>query len=203
MERTLRSMSRIATLERPLFLSGDSPFGRYTGAAIALHWLVAVVVIGQIFFGWYLGDVPRGSADRGMLVNLHKSIGLTIWLLVWLRMGWRWTHPAPPLPASLPEWQRAAAAASHFALYACLFVLPLVGYLGSNFSKHGILLYGALKIPPWGPDDKGLYDLFRSMHTVAAWALVVLVCVHVAAAIHHAVRRDGVMGRMLPGASLR
>jgi cytochrome b561 len=104
---------------------------------------------------------------------------------------------------SLDTWQRAAADASHFALYACLFVLPLVGYLGSNFSKHGILLYGAVKLRPWGPDDKQFYDLFRSMHTVVAWVLVVLVCVHVAAAVYHAVRRDGIMGRMLPGMSLR
>ncbi len=190
-----------ATLDRPLFLHGDVASRRYSRVAIALHWLVAVLVIGQIFFGWYLGDVPPGGS-RGTLVNLHKSIGLTLWLLVWLRMGWRWTHPAPPLPASLPEWQRAAAAASHFALYACLFVLPLVGYLGSNFSKHGILLYGAVKLRPWGPDDKGLYDLFRNMHTVVAWVLVTLVSVHIAAAIYHAVRRDGVMGRVWPGTQI-
>jgi cytochrome b561 len=192
-------MHRAAALGRNLFLPyGNPASGRYANVAIALHWVVALLVIGQLFFGWYLTDVPRGGAGRGTLVNLHKSIGLTIWLLVWVRLGWRWGHRPPPPAPFLAQWQRSAAAATHWALYACLFVMPLAGYLGSNFSKHGILLYGTVRLPPWGPDDKGVYEFFRNIHNGAAWVLAALVSIHIAAALYHAVVRDGVVGRMWP-----
>jgi cytochrome b561 len=171
---------------------------RYTRVAITLHWVIAVLVLGQIFFGWYLGDVPRGSAARGGLVNLHKSIGLTLWLLVWIRLGWRWRHAPPPAAASTPPWQKLAAALVHGALYACLLLAPLAGYIASNFSKYGVTVFGVWKLAPWGRDDKQLYDLFRGLHGILAWTLAVLVALHVAAAIYHAVRRDGVVARMLP-----
>jgi cytochrome b561 len=171
---------------------------RYTRVAIALHWLVAAAVIGQVIFGWFLTDVPRGSPDRGMLVNLHKSIGLTIWALVVIRLGWRLGHRPPALSTSLPRWQRIAAGVSHVALYACLFIMPLAGYLGSNFSKHGILLYGAVRIPPWGPDDKALYAIFNKIHVTTSYVLVAFVAAHIAAALYHAFRRDGVFERMWP-----
>jgi cytochrome b561 len=171
---------------------------RYTRVAIALHWLIAVLVLGQIFFGWYLGDVPRGSAARGGLVNLHKSIGLTIWLLAWIRLGWRWRHAPPPPAAGLPGWQRAAATLVHWALYACLLLAPLAGYIASNYSKYGVTVYGLWRLPPWGRDDKAMYDLFRGIHGYAAWTLAALVTLHIAAAIYHAARRDGVVARMSP-----
>ena len=82
---------------------------RYTGVAIALHWLIAALIVAQIAFGWYLQSVPRKTPDRTIYVNLHKSTGLTIGLLILLRLAWRFTHKAPPLPASIPAWQRTAA----------------------------------------------------------------------------------------------
>src|SRR5258707_8416438 len=118
---------------------------RYTRVAIALHWLVAAAVIGQVIFGWYLPDIPKGSPSRAVLFNLHKSIGLTIWALVVIRLGWRMGHQPPAASASLPRWQRNAAGLSHVALYACLFIMPLAGYVASNFTKYGILLYGVVR----------------------------------------------------------
>jgi len=172
--------------------------GRYTRVAIGLHWLVAVAVIGQVVFGWRIEDVPRGTPPFGMLINLHKSIGLTIWALVLVRLGWRMGHRPPGLSMSLPRWQRAAAAVSHLALYACLFIMPLAGYLASNFSKHGVLLYGTVRLAPWGPDDKAMYVVFNTVHVGASYVLVALVAMHVAAAAYHAFRRDGVFQRMWP-----
>src|SRR5713101_7460126 len=107
-------MQGTATFGRGFLTNGNPATDRYTGVAIVLHWLVAALVIGQLFFGWSIAEIPRGSEGRGALVNLHKSVGLTIWLLVWIRLGWRWTHRPPPLPPSLNGWQRAAASASHF-----------------------------------------------------------------------------------------
>ena len=168
----------------------------YDRVAIALHWVVAIAVLAQLAFGWYLTDVPRGSPERAPLVNLHKSIGLAIWLTVAIRLGWRWSH-APP-PSGGAAWQRVAARATHAVLYAALFTMPLAGYLASNFSKHGILLFGLVRLRPWGRDDASLYALFNGFHVAAAWVLAAFLALHLAAALYHAWKRDGVLDRMWP-----
>jgi cytochrome b561 len=168
----------------------------YDKVAIALHWAVAIVVIAQLAFGWYLTDVPRGMPARGMLVNLHKSIGLAIWLVVAIRLGWRWTHAPPAI--SGPAWQRIAARATHAALYAALFTMPIAGYLASNFSKYGIVLFGLVKLRPWGRDDPTLYALFNGFHVAAAWILAAFLALHLGAALFHGWKRDGVLRRMWP-----
>lgn len=172
---------------------------RYTGAAIALHWLVALLLLGQFAFGLTLEDIARGTPARGYYVNLHKSIGVLIGLLILLRLGWRLTHSAPPLPDSTPNWQRRAARFSHFALYLCMLALPLSGYLASNFSKHGIKFFNLARWAPWGPDDKAVYALFNQIHHLAAALLALLVAVHVlAVAKHMLIERDGLLLRMWP-----
>ncbi|HEX9171165.1 MAG TPA: cytochrome b [Telluria sp.] len=172
---------------------------RYTGTAIALHWLVALLLLGQFGFGLTLEDIPRGTPERGYFVNLHKSIGVLIGLMIVLRVLWRLTHRAPPLPAATPGWQRRAAGFSHLALYLCMLALPLSGYLASNFSKHGIKFFNVARWAPWGPDDKTLYTVFNQIHHVAAALLALCVAVHVlAVAKHLLIDRDGVLRRMWP-----
>jgi cytochrome b561 len=172
---------------------------RYTRTAIALHWVVALLLLGQFAFGLMLGDIPRGTPARGYYVNLHKSSGILIGLLILLRLGWRLTHTPPPLPDGMPRWQRHAARASHIALYACMLALPLSGYLASNFSKHGIKFFNLVRWAPWGPDDKTLYAVFNGAHHLAALLLALLVGVHVlAVAKHMLVDRDRLLLRMWP-----
>jgi cytochrome b561 len=171
---------------------------RYTGVAMALHWLIAALIVGQIAFGWYLQSVPRKTPARTVYVNLHKSTGLTLGLLVLVRLGWRLTHKAPPLPGSVPAWQRAAARTSHFALYACMLVMPAAGYLASNFSKFGVNYFNAVLLPPWGVDDRRLYAVFNTTHVVTSYVFVALIAVHVLAALRHLHSRDGIFLRMWP-----
>jgi cytochrome b561 len=171
---------------------------RYTGVAIALHWLIALLIFGQIAFGWYLQSVPRKTPDRTVYVNLHKSTGLTIGLLILVRLGWRMTHKAPALPASLPAWQRVAARTSHVALYTCMLVMPTAGYLASNFSKFGVNYFNAILLPPWGVDDRRLYAVFNTIHVVTSYVFVALIALHVLAALRHLRSRDGVFNRMWP-----
>ena len=171
---------------------------RYTGVAIALHWLIAALVVCQIAFGWYLKSVPRKTPERTVYVNLHKSTGLTLGLLILVRLAWRLTHKAPPLPASLPAWQRTAARVSHVALYACMIVMPTAGYLASNFSKFGVNLFNAVLLPPWGVDDRRLYAVFNTTHVVTSYVFVALIALHVLAALRHLYLRDGVFIRMWP-----
>jgi cytochrome b561 len=169
---------------------------RYTRVAIVLHWVIAALVLGQIAFGWYLREVPRGTPARTVYVNVHKSTGLTIALLIVLRLGWRLAHKAPPLPPTVPAWQRGAARASHIALYACMLVMPAAGYLASNFSKFGVNLFNAVLLPPWGVDDRRLYAVFNTTHVVTSYVFVALIAVHVLAALRHLYLGDGVFARM-------
>ena len=171
----------------------------YTATAIALHWLIALLLLGQFAFGLVLDDIPRGTPARGLYVNLHKSSGIVIGLLIVLRIAWRLKHTPPPLPAGMPTWQRTAARFSHVALYLCMLALPLSGYLASNFSKHGIKFFNLVRLPPWGPDDKTLYAFFNGTHHVAALLLALFVGLHVlAVAKHMLIDRDGLLWRMWP-----
>jgi cytochrome b561 len=172
---------------------------RYTTTAIALHWMIALLLLGQFAFGLMLDDIPRGTPERGLYVNLHKSTGIVIGLLIVLRIVWRLSHTPPPLPATMPAWQRLAARLSHAALYLCMVMLPLSGYLASNFSKHGIKFFNLVRMPPWGPDDKTLYTLFNQTHHLTALLLALFVGLHVlAVAKHMLIDRDGLLWRMWP-----
>jgi cytochrome b561 len=172
---------------------------RYTRTAIALHWLLGLALLCQIGLGWYLGEVPRGTPARTLWVNSHKSVGITLGLLILFRLYWRLTHAAPPLPASIRRWQQRTARASHIGLYTCMLLMPLTGYLASNFSKFGIKYFNLVALPPWGPDDKQVYTFFNSAHIVLSYLFVALIVIHILAAISHlAHRSDGVFRRMLP-----
>ena len=172
---------------------------RYTRVAVVLHWLIAALLLGQIGFGWFLETVPRGSPLRGFYVNLHKSTGLTLAVLILVRIVWRLANRPPPLPAIMPSWERVAAAWSHVALYVCMLGMPLSGYIASNFSKYGVKLFNVIFLPPWGPADAGIYAIFNTTHVVLSYLFVALIVVHVFAALRHAVRHDRILNRMLLG----
>jgi cytochrome b561 len=174
----------------------------YNNVAIALHWIVAIGVIIMIGLGWYMVDIPKGTPSRSLFFNTHKSIGLTVGIIALIRLLWRATHPAPPLPAGTPRWTIGAAHASHALLYFLLIFMPTVGFIASNFSKYGVNYFQLVKIGPFFAEDKKMYDLFQGMHEVAATVLVVVIAVHVLAAFKHLlVDRDGVFQRMMPGGS--
>jgi cytochrome b561 len=167
---------------------------------MAFHWLVAAAVLFMIGLGWTMGDIPRGTPERTFWFNLHKSIGVTVALVVILRLLWRWKNPPPPLPASVPSWQVNASRISHALLYLCLILMPLSGFAASQFTKYGVTYFGLFKIPPLGFENRVIYELLQGVHGVTASLLVLLVLLHVLAALKHLfVDRDGVFQRMLPG----
>lgn len=164
-----------------------------------LHWLVALLLLSQFAFGWYLQDIPRGVPARGYFVNLHKSTGVLVGLMILVRLGWRLAHTPPPLPDAMPRWQQQAASASHFLLYVLMLAMPLSGYVASNFSRFGINFFNILKIAPWGVDSKPVYAFFNQAHIIGSWLLLALVLVHVLAALKHLlIDHDTVFSRMLP-----
>jgi cytochrome b561 len=181
--------------------SASAASGRYDRFAIALHWLLAVALLAQIGLGWYASDIPRGTPARGWFINLHKSVGITLAVLLVVRLAWRLRSGAPAWPATMSRLQVLAARTAHAALYACMLLLPLAGYLASNFSKHGIKYFNTVLLPPWGADLPQVYRFLTGLHVALSWVLVSLIALHVGAALLHLVRRDGVFARMLPQAA--
>jgi cytochrome b561 len=146
-------------------------------------------------------EIPKQPVGvRAYWFNLHKSIGMTIGLLVLVRLAWRLTHRPPPLPASVPAWQRGAAAVNHALLYGCLIAMPVVGFFGSSFSGYPIR-YFALTLPQLFGKSEPLKELCSVIHLGLAWATMALIALHVLAALKHRwVDRDGVFQRMWPTA---
>jgi cytochrome b561 len=177
-------------------ISTTSAAVTYSRTAVVLHWLLAILLFGQIAFGWYLEEIPRGTPARSLYVNFHKSIGMTLGVVILFRLYWRLTHPAPALPASQPAWEQAAARVSHWALYACMVIMPLSGYVASNFSKWGVNFFNEIKLPPWGVESEAIYNVLNTTHVFTSYVLVTLIAIHVLAALRHLMLRDGIFNRM-------
>jgi cytochrome b561 len=124
---------------------------RYDGVAIAAHWLLALLILLNLALGLYMHDLPL-SPLRLRLFNWHKWAGITILSLSALRLLWRLTHQPPPdLP--MTRWQRVAAHAVHWALYALFFAVPLAGWGYSSATGFPVVWFGVLPLPDWVPVD--------------------------------------------------
>lgn len=171
---------------------------RYSSATIALHWLTAALVLCAWAIGLYMVQLSL-SPQKLKLYSWHKWIGVTLFLLALARLLWRRLRSAPPLPETVPAWQRRAAWWSHFALYCLLLAIPVSGWLYSSASGVPVVYLGWLELPSPLARDKPLAAVLKEVHVLLNWTLFVIVCVHVAAALKHAfVDRDGVLWRMLP-----
>jgi len=170
---------------------------RYGGAAIALHWLTAALIVVNLLLG--LSMVPLPISPRKLQWYLwHKSIGSTVFLLTCARLAWRWYRPAPP-PVAMPQWQRRSAAAAHALLYVLMLAVPISGWLYSSSTGVQVLYLGVFPLPDLVGKDKALAGVLRATHLTLNFALFALICVHVAAAFkHHLSDRDTVLTRMLP-----
>ncbi|MDP3855790.1 YceI family protein [Phenylobacterium sp.] len=183
---------------------------RYSLVAIALHWLIAAAIIFQLILGWR-GHGLRTTLEGFGLIQLHKSVGVTILALSLMRLAWRLTHRPPPEPETLAPWERRLAVATHWGFYVIMIGLPLSGWVVVSTSKITIptLLYGTL---PW-PHVPGLAELAApakmawnliayGVHKSLAWTAWGLLALHVAGALKHQLfsRDEPVLARMAPGA---
>lgn len=169
---------------------------RYTRLAVVLHWVIAIGVLVQIAFGWWMIEIPKNPVGvRAYYFNIHKSIGITLGLLILLRIFWRLKYGAPPLPAHLPDWQKLAAKASHLLMYLCMIIMPLSGYLGSSFTKYPIKYWGHT-LPHWGWESAALKEICSQVHHATVIVFMVLIGIHLLAAIKHMIARDGVIQRI-------
>jgi cytochrome b561 len=174
----------------PLTLT--APPTRYNGIAIAFHWLLALMIVGSFCVGAYMSDLQL-SVTKLKLYNYH------ILALSALRLLWRLTHRPPPAPR-MPAWQKLASQLAHGALYVLFFAVPLMGWAYSSSAGFPIVLFGVWPLPDFVAPDKALAEVLKARHGQLAWALAVVVMVHVAGALKHQfIDRDGLLRRMWPG----
>lgn len=170
---------------------------RYNRGAIALHWIIAALVIANLVLG--LSMVPMRISPAKINAYLwHKSIGTSIFLLATLRLLWRLAFGHPP-PVPMPAWQARAAAWSHALLYVLLLAIPLSGWIYSSATGVQVLYLGQIPLPDLVPKDKALADALLRVHLSLNATLAAIVVLHVGAALrHHWVERDESLRRMLP-----
>ena len=174
---------------------------RYTSTAIALHWLIAAMILISVPLGLYMTSLKL-SPEKLKLYNWHKWAGVTIFMLMMIRCAWRvvYAPPPPPSPASTPAWQRQAARVTHFLLYALLIAIPLSGWLMSSAKGFQTVYLGVIPLPDLLDRHKELGELLEQVHRLLNYAMIAAVSVHTATALkHHFIDRDDVLRRMLPG----
>ena len=170
----------------------------YSRPAIALHWAVAALVVLAAALGLYMADLPEAAPGREALFDLHRSLGVTVFALLVVRAAWRAMRRPPELVAGMPRLQRVAAKTTHVLFYVLLAVVPVTGYLLTNFDGEAVKLFG-WALPPLVAPNEAAGRLFGDVHSFAAWTLLVLAGLHTLAALkHHFIDRDATLLRMLP-----
>jgi cytochrome b561 len=176
-----------------------SPPARYHGAAIALHWLIAALMICGFYIGWIMTDIPGFTPTKLKYFSWHKWLGVTVFALALLRVLWRATHRAPALYTATPSWQKAAAHLVHALLYLLMLAIPLSGYFYSSAAGIQVVYLGIVPLPTIIGPDQALKATLRTLHVRLDYTLLTLVSLHVLAALKHQfVDRDGLLGRMVP-----
>lgn len=172
---------------------------RYTGTAIALHWLIALLIIATFFLGLTMVNMPGITPTKLKYFNWHKWMGVTVLVLAALRLLWRLTHKAPALPTTMPLWQRLAAELGHIGLYVLMFAVPLSGYFYSLAAGFKVVYLGLYPLPVLIDPNPELKPILQALHYWLNMGLAALVSVHALAALqHHFIERDDILKRMLP-----
>jgi cytochrome b561 len=171
---------------------------RYGAVAQLFHWLIVFLIITQFVLASMEHDLPPGL-EKLVLLARHKSVGITVLILAVLRLLWRWFNPTPELPRAMPTWERLAARASHFLLYALILAIPLTGWMMSSAKNYSVSWFGLFTLPNLVPPNENSFDLFHEVHEFLATVLFYLALIHIAAALkHHFYNRDNVLRGMLP-----
>lgn len=174
---------------------------RYSRGAIALHWIIALLIMLNFAAAWVAEDMPK--PEKMQVMGNHKAIGILILALTVVRIGWKLTHKAPPLVETLKAWEAALAKVVHWLFYALMLAIPIAGWGLASSAGQGkpVSMFGLIDVPalPVG-SDKPTIGMFHELHEITATLMLVLFVLHVGAALkHHFVDRDGTVRRMMPG----
>ena len=167
---------------------------RYTRLTRVLHWLTAALVFTMLLIGFVM---VNSLASYSRLVMVHKTLGVVILVVVFVRILNRLTHRAPALPATVDSIERKLVVATELSLYALLVAQPLVGWAMVSATARPVVVFGSLRLPPITPFDAELFSLLRQTHSIIAFALVAAIAAHVSAVLLHTLTlRDGMLSRM-------
>lgn len=171
----------------------------YKAPARWLHWSVGLLVLAMLPVGFLMVQQGLSRPFQNALFLFHKNTGVIVALLVVARILYRWRNPPPPLPQSVPDWQRAASTWTHRLLYLLIVLMPVTGYIRVRAGGFPIEMLDSMGLGTLVPRSEALANAAKSLHYAGAWALAILVALHVAAALQHAlIKRDGVFRRMWP-----
>jgi cytochrome b561 len=169
----------------------------YGSLAKFLHWAIVLLIVPQYFLAEAAHDLPNG-VEKLQLYTWHKSLGMLVLLLALVRIGWKLANRGLPGPIGEP-WQRKAAAAGHGLLYLLILAQPLTGWLMSSAANYPVTLFGWFQFPALIGENHDLHESLEEVHELLFTLMLVVVAVHIAAALyHHFILRDGVLRRMLP-----
>lgn len=169
---------------------------RYSRGAIAFHWVIAALVLFNLFVGLFHESLLEGVR----VMPAHKALGMLVLLLTLARIGWRLAHKPPHFPDAMQAWEKVTAKTVHFILYALLLIMPLTGWLLSSNPERPrpIDWFGLFQIPVL-PATPGIAGTAHEAHELLGYLMAALVVIHIAAALrHHFVLRDRVLARMAP-----
>ena len=192
-------------------------FSQYNNISIFLHWLIAVGIVFMFILGWFMDTVPKDAAKsstfdlfnmglyvwelskevspRSFYFNLHKSVGISLFALIILRILWRLTHKPPALLDSMKTWEKKLATGAHHGLYFLMVATPLAGIIMSISSKYGIHWFGIKLVG--GIDNKASRELFYEFHEIFGLLILLILFFHIAGAFKHAlVDKDGTIRRI-------
>ena len=171
----------------------------YGWLPIGFHWLMLVLIAAVYASMEFKSIFPRASASRQMMATWHYMLGLSVFYLVWLRLLVRLQGVEPAIEPPLPKWQAVASKVAHWALYALMIGLPVLGWLTLSAKGLPVPFFG-LELPALIEKNPDLAKLFKDIHETVATVGYVLIAGHAAAALfHHYVRRDITLRRMISG----
>jgi cytochrome b561 len=170
----------------------------YGPAAIALHWLVVLLLLIQFALAWTMPDIHRGTRPVG-LIELHLSFGVLIFAVAAGRLLLRIRYPVRLVVAGRPRWQYPAAWATHWLLYLVLIILPLLGWANASARGWTPRIFGLIPLPQILPTGSALGRSLGDFHAITAYALLALIGLHVIATFYHEFWLvDGTLLRMMP-----
>lgn len=186
---------------------------RYGSVAMTFHWIIATLLVTNLALGLYFGEFEAHSDPiRFLLIQTHKSIGLTVLVLSIARLAWRFVNPIPPLPSDFGFGSRVLARGTHWLFYVLIIGIPLAGWsmvssspLGTPTMYFGLIRWPAIPLLAALPraEKREYVFTFATVHNLLAYLAIALIVLHVSAALwHHFLRRDTVLRRMLPGTSV-
>ena len=170
----------------------------YGLVSILLHWLIAVAVFGLFGLGLWMVGLDYYSAWYRKAPDLHKGIGVLLFMLMLLRLAWKLFNPRPAPLQNHGSAVRLFTRLGHGLLYLGLFAVMLSGYLISTAKGRPIEVFGWFEVPALVTSIPRQADVAGLLHEYLAWALVILAVLHALPALnHHFIDRDATLKRML------